>query len=620
MFFLPLLIALAGGALLAARFDPRARTVDRLALGVALAGAVWAGLGFVVASIAGRLTDAIVWSSAVATLVTGILVHRTASGDAGGTASEPPSPRNGRLATATLRIAAVLVIALAYRLADRTLIETERGLAIGDNHNLGDLPFHMAIAAGFAWGENFPPNHPELAGVPLTYPFLGDFLSAMLLRLGAPWRDAFFWPTWLFALAVVPALVRAGEVATGSRALGRLAAALTLFSGGLGFVDLLREGALSAWSSGGLELTIRESGLRYANFIVTLFIPQRSILVGWPLLFFGLAFLGRALRARGKSDHETGSEDATRAGLLFGLLPLVHSHSFAVATFALLLAAASPARALAVRAGASAAPLALPALVFMAGRNSLETSKFFAWNPGFDHGSENEIVFWIRNGGVFLALAIAGLRILRARRSQELWFVAPFAALFAGANLFQLSPWIWDNMKFLAPAHAGLAWGAAIAVRAAWNRGVAGRSSAVLLVGAAIASGALDVARLTTGRVQHDLFSKDDLLFAERVREALPPRTVVLAAPAHDQPVLLSGRPLYLGYEGHLWSQGLPDLRRGGVPPEFYRDPGALPDAVGAVALTNREERMYGARIQSFAAFRELVAAPHRLYAPARSR
>ena len=56
---------------------------------------------------------------------------------------------------------------------------------------------------------------------------------------------------------------------------------------------------------------------------------------------------------------------------------------------------------------------------------------------------------------------------------------APFAALFILANLFRLSPWIWDNMKFLAPAHAGLAPFAAIALARAWRHGWAGKAAAV---------------------------------------------------------------------------------------------------------------------------------------------
>ena len=31
----------------------------------------------------------------------------------------------------------------------------------GVDHNLGDLPFHIAVINSFVHGGNFPPEHPE---------------------------------------------------------------------------------------------------------------------------------------------------------------------------------------------------------------------------------------------------------------------------------------------------------------------------------------------------------------------------------------------------------------------------------------------------------------------------
>ena len=150
----------------------------------------------------------------------------------------------------------IFAIVLTFQISDHVLIETpEGGIATGNRHNYGDLPFHMGVAAGFAYGDNFPPMHPELAGVALTYPFLSDVLSAMLVRSADSWRQAFFWPTFVLGLCVLPALTRFGEAVTGSRPLGRVAAALTLFSGGLGFLRLFEPGGFEAWSVPDPEIT-----------------------------------------------------------------------------------------------------------------------------------------------------------------------------------------------------------------------------------------------------------------------------------------------------------------------------------------------------------------------------
>ena len=65
------------------------------------------------------------------------------------------------------------------RLRPRRIVDS-RGLQTADGHNLGDLPFHLAVIQGFARGENFPPEHPELAGMRLTYPFLVDLVTALM--------------------------------------------------------------------------------------------------------------------------------------------------------------------------------------------------------------------------------------------------------------------------------------------------------------------------------------------------------------------------------------------------------------------------------------------------------
>lgn len=467
--------------------------------------------------------------------------------------------RPGTKPTWRVLILVALSAGFITRLADRTLFETDLGIATGDRHNFGDLPFHMAISAGFAYGDNFPPDHPELAGVPLTYPFLGDLVSGMVLAAGGSWRDAFFWPTLILGLSVVVALVRFGEAVTGSRAAGRVAALLTFFSGGLGFLTLSSVESVSRWWTMGPDLTMNDAGLRYANFVTTLFIPQRSILFGWPLLFFSLSLLVTALLK--DEEEEPGSHPSrarlwTRAGIIGSFLPLVHSHSFAVLGFcALVFAARAPWPAV-IGFARGVLPVALPAILFMLTRNSLSTGSFFAWQPGFDGGASNPIRYWLMNAGLFLPLVIVGLAIARSR-SVRPTLAIPFVTLFILANLFRLSPWIWDNMKFLAPAHAGLAPFAALTLLAAWRSGWAGKTVAGLGLLLAVSSGALDVSKVAFAGGEFGVFTRADLAFAEKVRAAVPPTATILTAPTHNHPVLLSGRRVFLGYEGHLWSQGL---------------------------------------------------------------
>ena len=82
--------------------------------------------------------------------------------------------------------------ALLAAVFDRAIVTTPEGaIATGVDHNLGDLPFHLAIVSGFVRGQNFPPEHPELAGVRLTYPFGVDLAAALPVAAGASLREAF---------------------------------------------------------------------------------------------------------------------------------------------------------------------------------------------------------------------------------------------------------------------------------------------------------------------------------------------------------------------------------------------------------------------------------------------
>lgn len=601
-----LLWVCGAGALLALRLDETSkRRSEALALGAPIGLALFAGFGFVLGWVFG-LSALTVSGAAVATMAVGI---------AAGARPNVFWERRGARPRAGVLVLSLLGALVVARLADRTLFAEGGGILTGDHHNLGDLPFHIGIAAGFAYGDNFPPQHPELAGVPLTYPFFCDLLSAMILAVGGSWRDAFFWPTLILGLSVVVAVVRFGEEVTGSRALGRVAGGLTFFSGGFGFLALANLGEMGRWWSGSADLTMNETGLRYANFITTLFIPQRSILFGWPLLFFALALLVRSLKTA-EPGEALPPQLWRGAGIIGSLLPLVHAHSFVVLCFcALLFAFRASIRAI-LSFAFGLLPLALPAILYMLSHNSLAAPGFVAWQPGFDGAAAQPLRFWLDNAGFFFPLVILGLTRPRSIQAPA-WIAAPFAGLFLLANLFRLSPWIWDNMKFLAPAHAGLAPFAALALARVWDHSRAGKAGALLAFVIATLSGGLDVAKLAAAGGEFRIFDRNDLAFAVKVREATSPDTVILTAPTHNHPVLLSGRREFLGYEGHLWSQGLEYAERKEVAAALFKGEGQdetsldLP-RIGAVAVTPAEGSLIGDQ-SLLAGLPSLVDSPYRL-------
>jgi hypothetical protein len=55
----------------------------------------------------------------------------------------------------------------------------------------------------------------------------------------------------------------------------------------------------------------------------------------------------------------------------------------------------------------------------------------------------------------------------------------------------------------------------------------------------------------------HSVFSASDLKIATEVRQHTKPKDVLVGAPNHNSPLVLTGRSLYFGYEGTLHSHGI---------------------------------------------------------------
>jgi hypothetical protein len=554
--FLLLLAAILGGTALVRRAVPGEGPALWLPSGIAAGLALQALVGFVLASVLGSVTTTLV-ATGLASAAPVLVAFR--SGDAPG--RRPPIvPLVGRPAAAGLAYALAVAL-LLWLVFDRAFYETAQGLFTGDSHNLGDLSFHLAVTSGFALGTNLPPEHPELAGARLTYPFLVDFGAALLVRAGATARAGYLFQNLLLAGSFVALLHLFTLRLTRDRSAARLAPLLVLFSGGLGFAIFLRDvladgGGVAAFLTRlPRDYTIAPEGLRWGNALTTLLVPQRALLLGaplvlavWTLLWGGL---GPAAEVRGPRRL------LAAAGVLTGLLPLVHTHGF-VAAFgtALLLVPLFPSVGRDwLRFFAPALLLGAPQALWLAHDSSLGAGRFLALHMGWDRGALDPVSFWLLNTGAFLPLL--ALAYARLTRGPLLRFLLPPLVFFAVPNLLRLSPWIWDNVKFL------FFWYLASVPLVAWWLARLARASRAGLVACAVLtaslafSGALDVFRVASRQVELRVFDAEGVAFAATALQQTPPRALVLHSPTYDSPALLSGRRSLLGYPGHIWSQGL---------------------------------------------------------------
>jgi len=389
------LVAVAGATALTYLYDREASLWSRLCAGVCVGFAALGLVGFILASVLGMTPAALTLAGLIAgaplllLLRGGVTARAAADWREGWRVIKRAVSRPGKGETGALVF--YLVAAVVFWLVcGRTMYADARGLFTGVDTNIGDLPFHLAVITGFAYGENFPPQHPEFAGVKLTYPFVSDFVTAMFVRAGAGLEGALFWQNYATLMAVVGLLHRWAWKLTRDRAAALATPALVLLSGGLGCVVFLKqalaEGGGVFRMLAGLEqdyTIMRHHGIAWGNAVTALFVPQRGILLGvglalvaWTLWWESTGAGARApgegggvergggdeardergtgKRSRKKRPKRGDTEAALKgsqpraeftppapetrhpirsmlaAGGVAGLLPLAHAHSFVV--------------------------------------------------------------------------------------------------------------------------------------------------------------------------------------------------------------------------------------------------------------------------------------------------
>ena len=142
------------------------------------------------------------------------------------------------------------------------------------------------------------------------------------------------------------------------------------------------------------------------------------------------------------------------AGVIAGMLPLIHAHSFiatmGVAGVLALINIKKWREWLAFIVVASV--IAIPQMLWSTHGSAVSTKQFIGWELGWGHANENVFWFWFKNTGFFIPLLVAALlwktdRYLVSRKL--LLFYLPFTLCFIVPNMVKLAPWIWDNIKIL---------------------------------------------------------------------------------------------------------------------------------------------------------------------------
>lgn len=519
----------------------------------------------------------------------------------------------------------------AYTVPWLLFYQEDGALVAGWINTWGDWSVHLRTSTFFAAQSSFAMENPLFAGEPFRYSFLTNYLSSLLQRLGSSPVSSLTIPTMALFASLPLVLFTFAYRITGKRAAAALFVFLVLLAGGMGVYDLLSDlsDGVYFWEASPykplLYTDMREndsyanSGIWFMNFIMSEFFPQRPFLLGLPVALYVLLVVWRALF----KTHISGAPDksATKkpkinllekqhshilkyvrmffspagtnasgtelvfTGFMFGILPLVHIHSFialgiiipSFGLYALLSKWDADANAgirLALRRAmtktaiplllvlAPSALIGFGVIFFLFGLHTDDASfhSLIWWVPQ-QSIPINPIVWWLRNAGPLIIVALlASWRF--SKRPDRKPFNALFMAgliLFIAANFIGFQPWDYDNMKLLTYWYILWAVPAALFLANLWRWASPFTIGVLLLLtGAGLADALSVTASVWNGGIP--LADKNGVEFARLVEEYTDedPDALILIAPSHDHPVsLLSGRRIYVGYEGWLWTYGL---------------------------------------------------------------
>lgn len=443
-----------------------------------------------------------------------------------------------------------------------------------------DWALHIGLTTTFA--EKHPSDwfayHPFYADGKMTYTFLTNFISGMMMRAGFSLELAMILPSIAYSLLLILGMHRFLTMLLSSERRSFIAISLFFLASGMGFIlfitDFLRDPQILSWFVPPRQYSRLDAYGWYAgNFIVGHLLPQRSMLIGMTLTVWSLAGLLSVIQNPKSSKNRMV---LVRSAVFAGLLPIAHMHSLIAMIFLM-----GPILLVHFRRWKEFLYFLLPGgalaaiLYFTFIWGGIERPDFFRWAPGYTTKSFWDwITFWFWVWGFMLPVAAVGLIILWRKISVELrCFVLSAWVLFFVCNLIWFQPISWDNSKLFAWCYFAFSGMAAFFLDWLWRHPKKDlfklKSVVAVLFFFLTATGMLELEllqRVSTHTFQ--MISNEELFLGDQVRKSTGPRDRFLTAADHNHWVMMRGvRPILLGYTawvlnfGFLYGQTEKDIQ-----------------------------------------------------------
>jgi hypothetical protein len=405
-------------------------------------------------------------------------------------------------------------------------------------NNLGDLSLHLTYINYLANGAPFWPENPIFAGVKLHYPLGVDLFNSLLVLSGMDVYRSLVWVGLVASLLTGVALYRWG---------GAFTLAGFLFNGGLIGFKFLRT----------LHFADYQDEVAWKSIPLALFVTQRGLLYAIPA---GLLLLWSWRRKFFPDDNDGAKWNlpAWAEVLLYASMPLFHLHTFIFLSLLLaywLVTESKLRKKISVLLACAFVPGTV-AVTLVTGL--MQSKSAIWWLPGWMQGDENFFVFWFTNFGI-LPLLVGWLCVGLIRRRDDDSsrvagaFVFPALLVFLLACFVMFAKWEWDNTKLMI-------WSYLVILPWLWSRLVERQSFPVrcVLCVALFFSGFVSLVGGIDGtHGGYALAKRSELDSITGPVRDIPLSETFATFPTYNHPLLLLGRKVVAGYEGHLSSHGI---------------------------------------------------------------
>lgn len=444
------------------------------------------------------------------------------------------------------------------------------GLYAGHVHVWGDWSLHLAMASIFAYKQpaHWFINHPYFGGGKLTYGFLTNMISGLLIRAGWSIPSAFLLPSILFCFALLFGIYFVYCQVLKSKNLALTATSIFFLSSGPGFMRIFQ----TWWQHPSLEFLLfptkdfsrlEQYQWLAGNWVNGMLVPQRAYLMGMTVAVWSLAILLYVLRHPPIkiADRKRNFQLLLVAGLLAGSLPIVHSHSLIALVIISGLTCVGEYkrwRELAIyviSAGVLATALYLK---FIAG--GIQNPHFMQMLIGW---TAPKTVFgwldmWWQIWGIFTPLAIISLWLIKKQTLSIKLFFASFFVIFILGNLILFQPIHWDNSKLFMWVYFG--WSALVTLLLSWlsKKIWPFKTLAIFLYLIITLTGCFELMRVQRfDKNSVMMTSTPEMKMGEFIRQNTDEQAMFLTNASHNHPVSLWGaRPILLGYPAWAWNFG----------------------------------------------------------------